>query len=132
VLPRCAAGFFSDIAAKRFGMRGRLWMLWFLQTLGGITCIFLALCKDSLAGTVVMLLVFSVFVQAACGATFGVVPFVSKRSLGVVSGMVGAGGSAGAVITQQIFFKDKYSTPTGAPSLPSPLPPGCQLGQAAR
>lgn len=42
--------------------------------------------------------------QMAEGATYGVVPFVSKRSLGVVSGMVGAGGSIGSVVLQACFF----------------------------
>jgi hypothetical protein len=52
---------------------------------------------------------FSLMVQASEGATFGVVPFVSKRSMGVVSGFVGAGGNAGSVITQALFFNsDKY------------------------
>lgn len=50
--------------------------------------------------------VFSLLVQSSEGATYGVVPFVSKRSLGVVSGFVGAGGNAGSVITQALFFKD--------------------------
>uniref|UniRef100_A0A2P2LJT0 Nitrate transporter n=2 Tax=Rhizophora mucronata TaxID=61149 RepID=A0A2P2LJT0_RHIMU len=47
---------------------------------------------------------FSVFVQAASGLTFGVVPFVSKRSLGVIAGMTGCGGTVGAVVTQLLLF----------------------------
>jgi MFS transporter, NNP family, nitrate/nitrite transporter len=110
---RSLGGFWSDIAGKRYGMRGRLWALWVMQTLEGVMCIFMGLAKDSLAGTMVLMITFSLFVQASEGATFGVVPFVSKRALGVVSGFVGAGGNAGAVISQQIFFKDQFSTYKG-------------------
>ena len=38
--------------------------------------------------------------QGACGALFSVVPFVSKRALGLVCGFVGAGGNTGSAITQ--------------------------------
>lgn len=37
-----------------------------------------------------------------------IVPFVSKRSTGLVSGFVGAGGNAGGAVTQAVFFT--YST----------------------
>ena len=47
----------------------------------------------------------------ACGATFGVVPFVSRRAYGVVSGMVGAGGNAGGAIVQAIFFMGSKTSP---------------------
>ncbi|CAI0435917.1 unnamed protein product [Linum tenue] len=46
---------------------------------------------NSLGGSIVVMILFSFFCQAACGLTFGVVPFVSKRSLGLISGMTGGG-----------------------------------------
>jgi len=61
--------------------------------------------QDTLAGTIVVMMCFSLFVQASEGASYGIVPFVSKRALGVVSGFVGAGGNSGSAITQAIFFK---------------------------
>ncbi|XP_030545118.1 high affinity nitrate transporter 2.5-like [Rhodamnia argentea] len=110
---RPAGGRLSDVMARRFGMRGRLWALWAVQTMGGVLCVVLGR-VGSLGASVAVMIAFSVFVQAACGLTFGVVPFVSRRSLGVVSGMTGGGGSVGAVLTQLMFFKgSKYSKETG-------------------
>ncbi|CAI0452859.1 unnamed protein product [Linum tenue] len=84
LVARPFGGYASDVAAKYFGMRGRLWTLWTLQTLG------------------------------ACGATFGIIPFVSRRSLGIISGLAGAGGNFGSGLTQLVFFStNQYSTETG-------------------
>ena len=111
---RSVGGLGSDLAGKRFGMRGRLWALWLMQTFEGALCIFMGLAKDSLGATMVIMITFSLFVQASEGASYGVVPFVSKRALGVVSGFVGAGGNAGSAITQTLFFKDaEFETYTG-------------------
>ncbi|XP_024023895.1 high affinity nitrate transporter 2.5 [Morus notabilis] len=113
VVSRPAGGILSDAMAKRFGMRGRLWGLWVVQTLGGVLCVVLGQ-VGSLSASIAVMILFSFFVQAACGLTFGVVPFVSRRSLGVISGMTGGGGNVGAVLTQLIFFKgSRYSKETG-------------------
>ena len=62
--------------------------------------------NQGMSGTcLAMMILFSIFVQAAEGLHYGVVPYVSRPALGVVSGMVGAGGNLGAVIATSIFFK---------------------------
>ena len=38
------------------------------------------------------------------GLHFGIVPYISRPALGVVSGMVGAGGNAGALIAGQFII----------------------------
>lgn len=78
VVSRPAGGILSDAVARRFGMRGRLWALWLVQTIGGLLCVVLGL-VGSLSSSVAVMILFSMFVQAACGLTFGVVPFVSRR-----------------------------------------------------
>ncbi|WP_241525876.1 hypothetical protein [Pseudophaeobacter leonis] len=50
-----------------------------------------------------MLIIFSLFTQMAEGATYSVVPFINKKALGAVAGVVGAGGNAGAVAAGFLF-----------------------------
>jgi NNP family nitrate/nitrite transporter-like MFS transporter len=45
----------------------------------------------------VAMLVFGLFTHMACGATYSLVPFVNRKALGGVAGIVGAGGNVGAV-----------------------------------
>jgi NNP family nitrate/nitrite transporter-like MFS transporter len=46
------------------------------------------------------------------GATFAIVPFVNRRALGAVSGIVGAGGNVGAVAAGFLFKADSIAWPT--------------------
>ena len=70
------------------------------------------ICNSGTAPVVVTLLfLFSVCVQAAEGLSFGIVPYISRPALGVVSGMVGAGGNGGAVAMLNLFFKGPYQLP---------------------
>ena len=47
------------------------------------------------------------------GATYGVVPFVNRRALGTVAGIVGAGGNAGAVAAGFLFRSEGLAVQQG-------------------
>ncbi|XP_042502904.1 high affinity nitrate transporter 2.5-like [Macadamia integrifolia] len=113
IVSRPMGGVLSDEMAKKFGIRGRLWSLWVVITVAGLLCILLGR-VNSLAVSIIVMCAFSFFVQAASGLTFGVVPFVSRRSLGVISGMTGSGGTMGSVVTQLLLFSGStFSKETG-------------------
>ena len=77
---------------------------------GGSDCI----SNQNMSGAcLAIMILFSIFVQAAEGLHYGVVPYVSRPALGVVSGMVGAGGSLGSVIALAIFFSGAFRVDLG-------------------
>merc|ERR1712176_1345677 len=62
---------------------------------GGLVLVFAN--TTNLAGAIVVMVIFSVFVQSAEGSTYGIVPYVNPPVTGSISGVVGAGGNCGAV-----------------------------------
>uniref|UniRef100_A0A6U5LT52 Nitrate/nitrite transporter n=2 Tax=Corethron hystrix TaxID=216773 RepID=A0A6U5LT52_9STRA len=99
---RGVGGWLSDKSMPKMGMRGRILVQAFLLIAEGV-CIFIFAAQKSLAMSIVMLTIFSIFVQAAEGSTYGIVPYVNRQAPGAVAGIVGAGGPAGAVCFGLIF-----------------------------
>ncbi|CAD6231220.1 unnamed protein product [Miscanthus lutarioriparius] len=107
---RPAGGVASDAVARLFGMRGRLWLLWAVQTAGAALCV--------LVGRM----------GAAEAPSLAATMAVMVASLGVVSGMTASGGAVGAIVTNRLFFSgSRYTIEeaislTGAASLVCTLP----------
>merc|ERR1719192_3326069 len=73
---RSLGGILSDWANARWQMQGRLWMHFI-----------------------------SLFVHMAEGTSYGIVPYMIPQDLAIVSAVVGAGGTLGAVIATWSFYK---------------------------
>ena len=96
IFARTTGGFISDRFVKKGGLKGRVKWLFIALIIEGIALIFFSQMKV-LALAIPMMIVFSLFVQMSEGATYSIVPFINKKFIGSVSGIVGAGGNAGAV-----------------------------------
>jgi MFS transporter, NNP family, nitrate/nitrite transporter len=109
IFARTLGGFAGDRAGMAWGLRGRATLLGALLLVEGF-----ALMTFSQAGqlpaAIVTLIGFSLFVQMAEGATFSVVPFINRHAIGSVSGIVGAGGNAGAVAAGFLFRAESVTT----------------------
>jgi NNP family nitrate/nitrite transporter-like MFS transporter len=99
---RALGGFFSDKAGRHYGMRGKGLFLAGALLLEGIGLILFGLAA-SLPLAIGLMLFFALFLKMANGATFGIVPFVNEKNVGLVSGIVGAGGNLGGVLFGFLF-----------------------------
>ncbi|TXK48760.1 MFS transporter [Pontibacter qinzhouensis] len=110
IFARTLGGFFGDKAGIRYGLSGRVWFLGAVILLEGLALVAFS-SMTILPISIIVMIVFSLFVQMAEGATFSVVPFINKNAMGAVSGIVGAGGNAGAVAAGFLFKVDNMSYP---------------------
>lgn len=107
IFARTLGGFISDKFVRKGGLRGRVKWLFIALLVEGIALIVFSQMNPGrfpdleptqvLVMAIPVMIVFSLFVQMSEGATYSVVPFINKKALGAVSGIVGAGGNMGAV-----------------------------------
>ena len=102
IFARTMGGVLGDKAGIRAGLKGCVFFL------GMALLLFSQMA--SLALAVGAMIVFSLFVQMSEGATFSVAPFINRRALGSVAGIVGAGGNAGAVSFGFLFKMESLET----------------------
>jgi MFS transporter, NNP family, nitrate/nitrite transporter len=107
---RALGGIASDRCSRRWGLQGRVLLLGCTILAEGLAMMsfsrmrFLPLAIASMMFT-------GLFVKISNGANYAVVPFINKRALGAVAGIVGAGGNAGAVLAGFLFKTPRLTYP---------------------
>jgi NNP family nitrate/nitrite transporter-like MFS transporter len=105
---RALGGIVSDRCYFRWGLRGRSLLLGLTIGLEGVAFACFSQAR-SLPLAIGCMLITGLFIKMSNGATYAIVPFVNKRALGAVAGIVGAGGNIGAVAAG-FLFKTKSLT----------------------
>lgn len=109
---RSLGGLFGDRFGISHGLRGRVYFMFAMLFLEGVMLLFFSQ-MTLLPLAISTMILFSLFVQMSEGATFSVVPFINKKGIGTVSGIVGAGGNAGAVAAGFLFKSESISYSDG-------------------
>ncbi len=112
IFARTLGGYFGDLFGKLKGLRGRVIFLALILAAEGAMLSLFSI-TTSLAVGMIFLIAFSLTVQMAEGATFSVVPFINKKAIGSISGIVGAGGNVGAFLAA-LFLKSKSAVAESA------------------
>ena len=106
ICARSLGGYMSDVFYHKWGIRGRLWAL-FIQTLAmGLLLVgFSTATKDNgdILIAMVWLFLWAFLTSMTCGGLYSLVPFIEPSAVGGVSGIVGAGGNAGALFGMAIM-----------------------------
>lgn len=99
---RAMGGIVSDKVGARFGLKGKGRLLAIVLLLEGIGLLFFAQ-AGNLTLAIISMLSFALFLKMANGATYGIVPFINEKNIGLVSGIVGAGGNLGGMLFGFLF-----------------------------
>jgi NNP family nitrate/nitrite transporter-like MFS transporter len=94
---RALGGWISDKVAARGDLNSRVNLLFVLMLGEGLGLLWFSQ-TTNVTLAIIAMLAFGLCTHMACGSTYALVPFVSRKALGGVAGNVGAGGNVGAVL----------------------------------
>jgi NNP family nitrate/nitrite transporter-like MFS transporter len=110
IFARTMGGIIGDRFAFKGGLKGRVRWLFIALVIEGLALMVFSR-MTILPFAIASMIVFSLFVQMSEGATYSVVPFISKKALGSVAGIVGAGGNMGAVAAGFLLRAESITWP---------------------
>jgi NNP family nitrate/nitrite transporter-like MFS transporter len=108
IFARAAGGIAADRVGNRYGMKGKGLLLAAVLLLEGVGLIFFAW-SGNLQLAIISMLSFALFLKMANGTTYAIVPFINKENVGLVSGIVGAGGNVGGMLFGFLFKSSAIS-----------------------
>lgn len=108
IFARAMGGIVADKVGAKYGMRGKGILLAGMLLLEGLGIMGFAQ-TGSLTLAIMAMLGFAMFLKMANGATYAIVPFINRKAVGMVSGIVGAGGNVGGVLAGFLFKSESIS-----------------------
>lgn len=105
---RALGGIAADKVHRKYGMRGKGVLLGVLLILEGIGIILFAR-AGSLEMAIISMLGFALFLKMANGTTYAITPFINEKNVGMVSGIVGAGGNVGGMLFGFLFKLESFT-----------------------
>jgi len=108
IFARALGGIASDKVGKKYGMRGKGLLLAVMLLMEGVGIILFAK-AGNLNLAIISMISFALFLKMANGATYGITPFVNEKNVGLVSGIVGAGGNVGGMLFGFLFKSESIT-----------------------
>jgi len=102
IFARALGGFVADKVGNKYGMRGKGWLLAIVLLFEGVGLLLFAQ-AGGFAFAIISMLSFALFLKMANGTTYAIVPFINTKNVGLVSGIVGAGGNVGGMLFGFLF-----------------------------
>lgn len=99
---RALGGIAADKVGRRWGIKGKGLLLAVLLLLEGCGIILFAL-AGTLELAILSMITFALFLKMANGTTYAITPFVNEKNVGMISGIVGAGGNVGGMAFGFLF-----------------------------
>jgi len=110
IFARALGGIVSDGCYRKWGLKGRVALLGCTIFCEGLGLMLFARMRV-LPFAIASMMLAGLFVKMSNGASYSIVPFINKRALGGVAGIVGAGGNVGAVLAGFLFKTSSITWP---------------------
>ncbi|MDQ6901505.1 MAG: NarK family nitrate/nitrite MFS transporter [Bacteroidota bacterium] len=108
IFARALGGIASDKVGRKYGMKGKGLLLAAMLLMEGCGIILFAK-AGSLDMAIISMISFALFLKMANGATYGITPFINEKNVGLVSGIVGAGGNVGGMLFGFLFKSENIT-----------------------
>ncbi len=108
IFARALGGFVADKAGTKYGMSGKGWLLAIVLLMEGLGLLLFAK-SGNLGIAIISMLSFALFLKMANGVTYAITPFIDEKNVGMVSGIVGAGGNVGGMLFGFLFKSSSIS-----------------------
>jgi NNP family nitrate/nitrite transporter-like MFS transporter len=102
IFARALGGIFADRVGRSYGMRGKGLLLASVLLLEGLGLLLFAN-AGNMTLAILSMVTFALFLKMANGTTYAITPFINSKNVGLVSGVVGAGGNVGGMLFGFLF-----------------------------